>query len=114
MSIGERIKLARSLKGYSQAELSERCGWEHQSRISSYERDKREPDKEDVETLAAVLGVRAPWLFFGDGTMTEDELVPESRKELYQLVLGLADNDLKKAEALLQAAFDLDVPKENS
>lgn len=106
MTIGSRIKQARKLRGFTQVELSERCGWEHQSRISSYERDEREPGKEDVESIASVLDVRAAWLFFGDGAMTETEAVPQELQSLYRLMVGLDDAGRKKAEDLFRLAFD--------
>ncbi|MFT6550510.1 MAG: SOS-response transcriptional repressor LexA [Zhongshania marina] len=71
MTIGKRIQQARKLKGWSQAELAEKCEWEHQSRISSYERDKREPEADDIKMLARVLGRSAAWLFTGEESNVE-------------------------------------------
>lgn len=65
MSIGERIKQARKQLGVSQEKLAKLCGWEHQSRISAYETDYREPDSEDIAALAKALGVSKAWLFAG-------------------------------------------------
>lgn len=106
MTIGDRIKQARKLRGLTQIELSEKCGWEHQSRISSYERDEREPGRTDIESIAGALDVRAAWLFFGEGEMTETQAVPRELQSLYRLIVGLDDSGRRKAENLVRLAFD--------
>ncbi|MFS1522735.1 helix-turn-helix domain-containing protein [Microbulbifer sp. 2304DJ12-6] len=72
MSIGKRIRSARQANGWSQAELAHHCGWEHQSRISGYENDKREPSFEDVRVIASALGIPAVSLY-SDGANSIQE-----------------------------------------
>lgn len=73
-SIGERISKARSAAGLSQAELAAACEWEHQGRVSNYERNEREPGVDEIRALAAATGSDPVWLMFGQqsgGSRTE-------------------------------------------
>lgn len=49
----------------TQAQLAEACGWEGQSRVSNYETGEREPDLEDLLTIAKETGVNYAWLAVG-------------------------------------------------
>ena len=61
-------------KKITQKKLASMCGWESgQSRVGNYETNLRRPGASDVETIARVTGVRAEWLQFGTGPMTDDE-----------------------------------------
>lgn len=53
--IGKRIEAARKAAKLSQRELSERCGWAGQSRISMYERGEREPTFEDLRKIGKIV-----------------------------------------------------------
>lgn len=58
----------------SQEDLALRCGWVGgQGRIGNYERDEREPGREDYLALAAALDVPASYLQFGDSDHPLDE-----------------------------------------
>ena len=58
MPVGARIKQARKKAGLTQAQLADACGWEEgQSRISNYENGYREPGRDEVNTIASVLGI---------------------------------------------------------
>ncbi len=78
-TIGDRIKQARKARGLSQQELAEACGWEHQSRISGYERmgrkGGREPSSEEIAIVAKVLRIRPAWLATKDGSMDGAEII---------------------------------------
>lgn len=54
----------------TQAALAEACGWDGQSRVSNYETGEREPDLDDLATIARVTGVNGSWLATGEGEMT--------------------------------------------
>lgn len=60
-----RLKKLRKAKGLSQQQLAHACGWESQSRIGNYERGTRQPNLQDLETLASALGVTLPDLVSG-------------------------------------------------
>lgn len=56
--LGNNIKRLRLAAGFSQAKLSEACGWiGDNSRVSNYERGKREPRIDELTRMAEVLGI---------------------------------------------------------
>ena len=65
MSIGERIRQARKSAGQSQAWLAEKVG-QAQTTISSWERGRTEPGREDVARIARALNVDVGVLELGD------------------------------------------------
>lgn len=66
MSIGSRIREVREAKGLSQEKLAQKCGWENgQTRLSNYEKGKREPTIADFETIAYHTGSDPAYLAFG-------------------------------------------------
>lgn len=69
-TFGARLREAREAVGLTQGELAVKCGWgddpvEAQSRISNYERGKREPTLTDLRMLAKVLSIDPAELAFG-------------------------------------------------
>lgn len=57
MVIGDRIRAARIARGWSQGQLGREAGVS-QTGISSWERNRTEPTRDDVKRLARALGVR--------------------------------------------------------
>lgn len=70
MKIGEKIRIARKQKGYTQYELADRLGISR-STIANYEIERRIPDFKDLQTLSVVLGVTVE--YFADN-QTENTL----------------------------------------
>lgn len=64
-TLGQRLARYRRQSGHTQETLAEACGWEGQSRISNYERDKNEPNLADLRLLASAL--RRPLIELIDG-----------------------------------------------
>nr|WP_162987018.1 XRE family transcriptional regulator [Sphingomonas paeninsulae] len=56
MGIGKRIAAARDAKGWSQGKLAEAVG-KGQTTVSSWERERTEPTREDVVRIASKLGI---------------------------------------------------------
>lgn len=56
MEIGKNIKAARKAAGLTQEQLAKKCGMAVVT-IGQYERGSREPRQEQLQTLAAALGV---------------------------------------------------------
>lgn len=56
--LGENIKKARLKAGLNQTQLGQACGWggDSQTRVSNYERGRREPTLGDLRTIAAAVG----------------------------------------------------------
>jgi len=67
MDIGERIAGARNEKGWSQTKLGKAVG-QAQTTISSWERGRTEPTREDVARVASALDVPVAQLEFDDQT----------------------------------------------
>lgn len=67
MGIGDRISAARKAAGVSQGKLGELVG-ASQTTLSSWERGRTEPTREDVQRIAAALGVPVASLEVGDQT----------------------------------------------
>lgn len=70
-TLGSRIAHYRAAAGLSQASLAKACGWASQSRVGNYERDTREPNLEDIATMAKALGVSASQLLTGEKPKAE-------------------------------------------
>lgn len=73
MSIGEKIKLARQEKGYTQLELSKKLGISR-STVACYESERRTPVFKDIQHLSSVLGVSVD--YFSDNTPEFNRLSP--------------------------------------
>lgn len=61
-NLGERLKLLREEKGYTQEELSKKLNITRQS-ISNYEKNKRTPDYETIELIADFFNVDLDYLY---------------------------------------------------
>lgn len=72
-TLGDRVRLARDRKLWTQRELSEATGI-MEATISRIENGKyqRRPYRETLETLAETLDVSVSWLVFGE----QDEKAP--------------------------------------
>lgn len=63
-SLGERLKIARDNKGFSQTEVYRRTNINNKT-LSRYERDGSEPDHQTLITLANLYDVHVEWLLTG-------------------------------------------------
>ncbi len=77
-SFPARLRWAREKAKLTQPQLAKLCGWESQSRISHYERGRRQPVPSDLRAISDALkthGVNAPpaWLQWGDGPISVNE-----------------------------------------
>ncbi len=73
MNLGERIKSARKLSKMTQSELAHKCGVADIT-IRQYESGKRQPRLDQLERIAAALGVPAAQLLIGPPTAESKEL----------------------------------------
>ncbi|MBE6976000.1 MAG: helix-turn-helix transcriptional regulator [Ruminococcaceae bacterium] len=62
MTMGKRIKEARVKEGFTQAQLAELCGLATIT-IQQYERDKRQPRRDQLEVIAQNLNVTTGYLW---------------------------------------------------
>lgn len=115
--IGERIKAARTAKGLSLEELSERTGRVlSASRISNYEQGTRLCKPQQAAILAPHLGVTASHLQCLDARGEEDDEMSPEAKRLLRGWEALPENErmayLRRIETLALAYRD-PVPDEN-
>jgi transcriptional regulator with XRE-family HTH domain len=75
MGIGERIAKARRAAGWSQGKLGEKVG-AGQTTVSSWERGRTEPTRDDVQRIAVALGFNPAALEFGDESAAPPPTVP--------------------------------------
>lgn len=62
MTLGEKLKMLRENRGWTQAQAAEKLGTSSQV-VSNYERDYRSPDKEILTTISQVYNCSLDWLF---------------------------------------------------
>ena len=86
MSIGERIRYIRNLRGMTQKELGKAIGFDDRTadiRIAQYESGTRTPKANYVEAIAKALNVNEAWLMGYDVPMeTKKEPSPISEPPL--------------------------------
>jgi transcriptional regulator with XRE-family HTH domain len=109
MTLGEKIKIARSQKKLSQQELSEAVGI-HQKNISKYEKDLVIPSATTLKSIADALEVTTDYLLGnGDaGTIKDIALLkqfkdvdnmPEKEKDTLMAVISAFIRDFKTKKA---------------
>lgn len=81
-TLGERLKMARERKGYSQTEVYRRTNINNKT-LSRYEKDGSEPDNETLITLANLYEVSLEYLLTGNSKMPKITLPP---KEVYDFI----------------------------
>lgn len=99
MILGERLKEARKLKGYTQMEAASKLGITNGA-LSGYERNYRDPDTEMLKKLANLYEVSTEWLL-GNKTV-KNELTEKDERDIAKRMEQLR-HDLQHAEGL---AFD--------
>lgn len=71
MTIGERIKLEREKKGWTQDDLAERCGYKYKTSISKIELSGDRVSNKKLKIVADALGVPVGRLMGWDETYSE-------------------------------------------
>lgn len=82
MKIGSIIKAERKKRGLSQNQLAARCSITV-TYLSLIENDKKEPTVSLLRTIAENLNLPLPILIF---MSLDDEDIPESKKEFFNIV----------------------------
>ena len=88
MNIGERIKLKRNEKGWSQRELAAKMGYSNHSTVGKVETGKVDLPQSKVVQFAEVLGVSVAYLMGWEEEIRKD---PVGTAELHFEIL--MDND---------------------
>jgi transcriptional regulator with XRE-family HTH domain len=61
MTLGEKLKILREKRGWTQTQAAEKLGVSSQV-VSNYERDYRSPDKETLSVIAVIYNCSLDWL----------------------------------------------------
>lgn len=91
MRIGSIIKTERKNRGLSQKQLADHCSITV-TYLSLIENDKKEPTVSLLRTLAENLHLPLPILLF---MSLDDEDIPESKKEFFNIVKPSIDSMLQ-------------------
>jgi transcriptional regulator with XRE-family HTH domain len=83
-TIGQRIKLALNQRGMRQSALADAIGTSGAA-VSAWVADRKPPKPENVEAIAAALGVEASWLQFGKGEGPVPD--PDDERDAYRSAL---------------------------
>lgn len=95
MGIGERLKQARSSKGFTQNSLADAIGVSR-GVITNIEHEKAEPQQLVVRSICYVLGINMSWLLHGEGAMETDQAEEKSARllaEIYHLSTLLSEEE---------------------
>lgn len=74
MTIGERIKMLRTQRGWTQEDLAKKLGYQERSIISLVELGKRGIDTDTLIKYADLLGVTPTYLLGWETALDEDEM----------------------------------------
>lgn len=88
-TLGERLRIARDRKGFSQIKVKERTGINNKT-LSGYEKDVSEPDTKTLSTLADLYEVNYRWLITGKGNIDQPDIDLMTNEEI--------DEELKEAQ----------------
>lgn len=96
MTIGQKIKHYRELKGMSQEELAIACGYKGRSSISRIEKDEGDIPQSKIKQIADVLEV-SPGTLIGDVSVSVAASVPlndVSHGDLVKLLMKFDAHDV--------------------
>ena len=102
MTIGERIRILRKEKGWTQSLLGQMVEL-HGGHIGRYETNKSKPSTKALRKMAEVFGISIDELVRGDEKPTLEALIKDRELlELFQEVEELEEKDKALAKGVLQ------------
>lgn len=108
-SLGNRLRIAREKKGYSQTEVFRRTNINNKT-LSRYEKNGSEPDRQTLITLANLYDVHLEWLMTGEKPSViknnNEEHLNDDYHKIERFARKVSNKDLKKAVSILEAAFE--------
>ena len=117
-SFGEKIKIARKSKKYTQKQLAEKIGAAHNS-ISDWENDKNKPDPDTIELLCGVLEITPNYLMnsFSDELSPKDKLFIKKYQALdlfgQQTINMILDREYERMELIKKQQDHISYLEEN-
>jgi transcriptional regulator with XRE-family HTH domain len=107
-TLGERLRIARERKGYSQTEVYRRTNINNKT-LSRYELDGSEPDLETLKLLSELYEADYEWLSTGGTSTTnsnKDEIDIAKRMEQIRKDLTSEDGLLFNGEPMSEEAIE--------
>lgn len=108
MTLGEKIRIARSKKGMSQQDLSQMAGT-HQKNISKYEKDLVIPSATTLKVIAEALDVTTDYLLGNEENTIKDisllrqfneiDHLPDETKNPLMIIINSYLRDYKTQQA---------------
>lgn len=102
MSIGERIKKLRSVKGYTQSDLATLVGLTY-IQVGRYEKGKSSPSSEVLQKLADALSTTTDFLMNGGTEQVEAQLTDKELLRQFQEVEKLEPDDKHLIKTFIDA-----------
>lgn len=103
MTFGEKLRLSRKQKGYTQRDLARLIGARHNS-VSNWENNQNKPDSDTIERLCQVLDVSPNYLFRENSTSFDQTEISELSQEELRLLTCFQKLDAHGKELLLLVA----------
>jgi transcriptional regulator with XRE-family HTH domain len=103
-TLGERLRIARERKGFSQTEVYRRTNINNKT-LSKYEKNDTKPDIETVKDLAIFYDVSVEWLLTGQNPSKKDNEIdfdPEVRS-LARDIKSLESSDKELLKDLIKS-----------
>jgi transcriptional regulator with XRE-family HTH domain len=97
MTLGQKLKVLREKRGWTQAQAAERLGISSQV-VSNYERDYRSPDKETLSRIAKVYNCSLDWLL--DVTNNSDRINDPTSDNKKDITIELTDEERRVLEEM--------------
>ncbi len=79
--IGKNIKTIRNLKGLTQQNLADKCGFSNTT-LSAYENGNKKPSLDTIATIAKELGVSIERLYYGDESSSFINSAPNTGRKI--------------------------------
>lgn len=108
MTIGERIKLKRREKGWSQRELSVKLGYSHHSTIGKIENNLVDLSQTRIQQFADVLGVSVAYLMGWDEKKesTENDGLTKDQKQLIEFAYTVPEDKAKMILKVMRSILE--------
>ena len=108
MKIGERIRLERERKGWTQEEMAARCGYKGKSSISKIECSGDELSSKKIKRCAEVLDVPVSYLMGWEAQSSFESILNEKlseaqRKDMKNISISVTSPEYEEVGAFLNA-----------
>lgn len=104
MTIGERLKIARKARGYTQNSLAEALGMSR-GVITNIEYGRAEPQTLVIKAICDILHISQTWLMTGNGNMDIDFDLEKSARLLSYIYNAAKDLTVEEQDYILDLIY---------